>query len=129
MKKQIIALSAIAALSTASFANSNADISLQLDLLKKQIASLEAKLNKNTKSIKKVTKKVKRTAKKLNKVRAHDAGDNIKWDVDFRTTVDNIDYKHANGDHTKNNSYIANRLLLNMKYKADQRVTFYGTLA
>jgi len=129
MRKKIIALSAVAALSVNAFATDNSDITLQLELLKKQIASLEKKMNKNTKKIKKVAKKVKRTGKKLNKVKAHDAGDNIKWDVDFRTTVDNIDYKKADGTHSKNHDLLSSRLLLNMKFKADEKVTFYGTLA
>jgi hypothetical protein len=129
MKKKLIALSALAAFSLNLQADTNSDLKLQLELLKKQISALEAKLNKNTKKIKKVAKKVKKTAKKLNKVKAHDAGDNIKWDIDFRTAVDNIDYKHAKGNHSKNSSLLSNRLLLGMKYKADDKITFYGTLA
>ena len=126
MKKGIIALSAVAAFATTSFAS--ADMQLQLDLLKKQIASLEAKMNKNTKTIKKVTKKTKKLGKKLNVVKAHDAGDNIKWDIDFRTAVDKITYKHADGSESKNSALMTNRLLLGMKYKADDTITFYGTL-
>jgi len=86
-------------------------------------------MKSNTKKIKKVAKKVKKTAKKVNAVRAHDAGDNIKWNIDFRTAVDNIDYKMTDGSHNKNGAVLTNRLYLNMKYKADDKVTFYGTLA
>ena len=126
MKKGIIALSVAAALATTSFAD--ADMQLQLDLLKKQIAALEAAMNANTKSIKKVTKKTKKLGKKVNKVKAHDAGDNIKWDIDFRTSVDKINYTHASGAKSSNSGLLTNRLLLGMKYKADERVSFYGTL-
>ncbi len=126
MKKGIIALSAVAAFATTSFANS--DMQLQLDLLKKQIAALEAQMNTNSKAVKKVTKKTKKLGKKLNIVKAHDAGDNIKWDIDFRTTVDKLTYNHANGVESNNDALMTNRLLLGMKYKADDKVSFYGTL-
>ena len=111
--KKIIALSAIAAMATTTFASTD----------------LEARLNKMEKKIKKLEKKLKKSNKKLNVVKAHDANDNIKWDVDFRTTVDNINYDLANGDTKKNSSLLTNRLLLNMKFKAEDTVTFYGTLA
>lgn len=127
MKKRIIAISAVAVFATTSFAD--ASMQAQLDSLKKQIATLEAKMNKNTKSIKKVTKKTKKIGKKVNKVKAHDAGDNIKWDIDFRTDVDSISYKHTDGSKSKNDALLSNRLLLGMKFKADDNVYFYGTLA
>ena len=115
MKKGIIALSAIAALSTASFGATDAD--------------LETRLSDMEKKIKKLEKKLKKSNKKLNKVKAHDAGDNIKWDIDFRTSVDSISYKHASGETSSNDAVLSNRLLLGMKYKADDKVSFYGTLS
>ena len=110
--KKVIALSMVASMVTAGFASTD----------------VETRLNKMEKKIKKLERKLKRSNKKLNMVKAHDAGDNIKWDVDFRTTVDNIEYKMANGDKRKSSSMLANRLLLGMKFKADDTVTFYGTL-
>ena len=35
--------------------------------------------------------------KKVNKIKAHDANDNIKWGVDMRTAIDNINYDLADG--------------------------------
>ncbi len=113
MKKTIIALSAVTALATTSFGSTDID----------------ARLSKMEKKIKKLEKKLKKSNKKLNKVKAHDAGDNIKWDVDFRSTLDNITYKLADGTTKKKGSLLSNRLLLNMKFKAEDTVTFYGTLA
>jgi len=129
MNKKIIALSVFAALSTNAFAENNTSMELQLELLKKQITSLEARMNKSDKLVKKNTKKIKKTAKKLNVVKAHDAGDNIKWDIDFRTSVDKINYTHADGSKSSNDALLTNRLLLGMKYKADEKVSFYGTLS
>ncbi len=127
MKKGIIALSAVAALATTSFAN--ADMQLQLDLLKKQMAALEASMNSNAKSIQKVTKKVAKTNKKLNLVKAHDASDNIKWDVDFRTAMDSIHYTHASGAKSSNPDLLTNRLLLGMGYAPSENVFFKGKLS
>jgi hypothetical protein len=129
MKKKIIALSVFAALGTTAYADTKSDMSLQLELLKKQIASLEARMNDNDKLTKKNSKKIKKTAKKLNIVKAHDAGDNIKWDVDFRSSVDRINYTHASGKKTNNAALLSNRLLLGMKYKPEDTVSFYGTLS
>jgi hypothetical protein len=33
----------------------------------------------------------------MNEIKAHDAGDNIKWTVDFRTAYDVVDYKIGAG--------------------------------
>lgn len=111
--KKIIALSAVAALATTTFASE--DVNSRLSAMEKKITKLE--------------KQLKKTKKKLNQVKAHDAGDNIKWDVDFRTAVDKITYKHASGVESKNNSLLTNRLLLGMKFKPEDTVTFYGALS
>ncbi len=112
MTKKIIALSVIAAFATASFG---------ADDIESRVSEMETK-------IKKLEKKLKKSNKKLNAVKAHDAGDNIKWDIDFRTAVDKINYDHASGAESKNDALMTNRLLLGMKYKADELVTFYGAL-
>ncbi len=138
MKKIVLSLCATYALSTTLFANE--DMLKQLELLKAQIAQLEAqikeqnqKIEKNIKQqeqkIVKVEKKVDRTSKTVSQVKAHDAGDNIKWDVDFRTQVDSISYKLGNGQKLKNEGLLSNRLWLNMKFKADENSSFFGTLS
>jgi len=110
--KKIIALSSIVALATVGFASTN--VETRLEIMENKISKLEKKLIKAN--------------KKLNKVKAHDAGDNIKWDVDFRTSVDRLSYDHASGKESKNGSLMTNRLLLGMKFQADENVLFYGTL-
>lgn len=135
MKKNIILLSTIAALSTASFADDlNKQMYEQLQILKAQVAALEAKMNKQNakddeKRITKIEKKLARVSKKASLAKAQGAGDNLKWDVDFRTQVDNLQYKHANGSKSKNNALMTNRLWLGMKYKADENSSFFGTLS
>lgn len=140
IKKQLLALSAVAALSTTSYAATDADVLKQLEALKAQIAKLEAKLNNQNKKLEdqlknqdkklvKVEKKVKKNKAKITDVKIHDAGDNIKWDVDFRTQVDNVSYKLANGEKRTNDGIMSNRLWLNMKFQADENSSFFGTLS
>ncbi len=67
--------------------------------------------------------------KKINKVKAHDANDNIKWNVDFRTSVDNINYDMADGSTRGKNDLFSNRLWLNMAYAPDTHNVFKGQLS
>ncbi len=141
MKKHIIALSAITALSTSLFGAklTHDDLKAQIDMLKAQLAALESKIEANSaeknitqldeKRIVKLEKKVAKNSKKINKVKAHGAGDNLKFDVDFRTSVDSISYKLKDGSTVKNNSLLTNRLWLNGKYAPTDNVSFYARLS
>jgi hypothetical protein len=126
MKKSIVTLSAIAALTTTSFASD--DIKLQLELLKNQIKQLEEKMVANEEKVDKVAKTVKKNKKNIsaNKILANN--DNIKWDIDFRTAVDKISYKTASGNKFENDALLTNRLLLNMGYAPSDNVFFKGAL-
>ena len=74
--KKIITLSAIAFLTTATYAST--DMQTQIDQLTAQIQKIEAKQAKTTKKISSINKLA--------------AKDNIKFDVDFRTAYDNLNY-------------------------------------
>jgi len=113
MKKNIIVLSAVAALTTTAFATT--DVENRLDTMEKKISKLEKKLLKAN--------------KKLNKVKAHGAKDNIKWDVDFRTAMDSIHYKHASGKESSNPDLLTNRLHLGMAFSPSDNVLFKGKLS
>ena len=120
MKKKLIILSAVAALSINAFAST--DMETQIKDLKTQIKKLEKQVKKNK-------KKIKRVNKKATIAKGYAFGDNIKWGVDFRSTADRLSYKLADNTKSNNNALLANRLLLNMKYQGDKNVAFYGTLA
>jgi len=111
--KKIITLSAIAALSTSLFAST--DMQAQIDTLTKKIEKLEKKQKKQNKKISAVNKLANK--------------DNIKFDVDFRTSYDNIKYKTVGGKTFKNNGLYSNRLWLNMGYAPKSELMFKGTLA
>lgn len=56
-------------------------------------------------------------------------GNNLKFGVDFRTSLDNIHYKMADGTKQKNDALLSNRLWLNMSYAATENLSFTGQLA
>ncbi|MCB4742708.1 MAG: DUF3373 domain-containing protein [Sulfurovum sp.] len=101
--KKIIGLSLIAA-TTIAFASTANDIAS----LKKEIVKLK---------------------KKVSKVNAQTANDNIKWGADFRTSIDSINYKMANGQERSKNDLMSSRLWLNMAYTPDNHSIFKGQLS
>ena len=81
------------------------------------------------KKVEKLEKSLKKLKKQLSKVKAHDATDNIKWNVDFRTAVDKLKYTAASGKEYKNDSLLSNRLWLNMAYAPSTNMIFKGQLS
>jgi hypothetical protein len=57
------------------------------------------------------------------------SGNALKFGVDFRTAVDNLDYKMADGSKQGNDAFMTNRLWLNMEWKATDNLSFTGQLA
>jgi hypothetical protein len=111
--KKIIALSAVAFLSTSIYAN--ADVQSQIDELNAKLQKLE-KLNE-------------RQNKSISEVKMQSAKDNIKFDVDFRTAYDNLQYKTVSGAKFENDALFSNRLWLNMGYAPTDTMIFKGQLA
>lgn len=144
MKKNIIALSVVAALSTTAFAadvnkemlNQIQALKAQIDALEKKIADQEAKQKESQTTTPVVEQRIEKIEKKLDNVsktatiaKTQSSNDNLKWDVDFRTQVDNIQYKHADGSKSENDALATNRLWLGAKYKADDNSSFHGKLS
>ena len=147
MKKNIIALSVVAAISTTSFAaDINKEMYNQIQALKAQVEALEKKMAEqqavqtqkaeqvstpvvDEKRIEKIEKKLDTVSKTATAAKVQSANDNLKWDVDFRTQVDNIQYKHADGSKSENNALLTNRLWLGAKYKADDNSSFFSKLS
>ncbi|MFT5835899.1 MAG: hypothetical protein ACI9RG_000792 [Sulfurimonas sp.] len=113
--KKIIALSTVAILSTALYAEVDADTQALIDDLSKKIEKLEKKQKKNT--------------KKLGKVNSLAAKDNLKFDVDLRTAYDNLQYKTASGTKYTNDALYSTRLWLGMGYAPTSTMTFKGQLS
>ena len=111
--KKIIALSAVAFLSTSIYAN--ADVQSQIDELNAKLQKLEKQNARQNKSI--------------SEVKMQSAKDNIKFDVDFRTAYDRIEYETVGGQKYGNDALYSNRLWLNMGYAPTDTMIFKGQLA
>jgi hypothetical protein len=111
--KRIITLSAFAALTTSSLLAADVDAKL---------SEMEAKITKLEESL-------SQAKKTLNEVKAHDGNDNIKFDVDFRTSVDSIHYKTQNGSTPSNPDLLTNRLWLGMGFAPTENTMFKGKLS
>ncbi|MDD3059444.1 MAG: DUF3373 family protein [Sulfurimonas sp.] len=111
--KKIIALSSLAFLSTLAFAD--ADMQKQIDDLKAQLEKLEKTQDSQEQQI--------------SKVNIQSAKDNIKFDIDFRTSYDSLRYETAGGERYDNNSLYTNRLWLGMGYAPTDEMIFKGQLA
>ena len=141
---KIITLSAIAFLSTSLYAQTDVEI------LQDQVKALMAKVSELEKQkatpvvttnnggfdiealatkVDKIEKKQAKQTKKLSKVNAQSAKDNIKFDVDFRTSYDNIQYKMVSGEKYKNDGLYSSRLWLGMGYAPTDNMMFKGQLS
>ncbi|WNO10063.1 DUF3373 family protein [Teredinibacter sp. KSP-S5-2] len=78
-----------------------ADQSEDIELLKKQVRDLQIKTG----------------------------GNNLNFSVDYRVTLDSIEYTLADGSTAENDGLLANRLLLNMGYKYNDNLVFKGQLS
>jgi len=110
-------LSLIAALAVTGGAEAatRAQLARKLAALEAQMAELKADLES--------------TKTTVSKVKAHDAGDNIKWSVDLRTSIDNINYEMADGTERSKSDLMTTRLWLNMAYAPDENNIFKGQLS
>ena len=59
----------------------------------------------------------------------HTNGSHLKFNVDYRFAVDNLQYKMADGSKEGNDAFLTNRLWINMNWKATDNLSFTGQLA
>ena len=57
------------------------------------------------------------------------SGNHLKFSVDYRFALDNMQYKMADGSKESNNAFMTNRLWLNMNWAATKNLSFTGQLA
>jgi len=121
MKHSILSVATAISITTMNVnAATNAELEAKLKVLEEQMNELKSELKKNQKT--------------LNTVKAHDAFDNIKWSMDFRNSVDFINYEYDNygalsGTSKSNDGLLTSRLYLNMKAQPMEKLTFNGQLA
>lgn len=56
-------------------------------------------------------------------------GSHLKFQVDYRFAIENMDYEMADGSKAKNDAFMTNRLWIDMGYKATNNLSFIGQLA
>lgn len=148
MTQRILGSVVAAALLTTSVTANDA-LMQRFEKMEQEMAALKAELNalkaENTKlstqlSTPSEPKKEVASAGKLNEtleeiqdqiddLNKRTKGNNLKFGVDFRTSIDNIQYEMANGEKAKNDALFTNRLWLNMSYAATKNLSFVGQLA
>lgn len=100
----------------------------EMTALKAEITTLKG--GKEAVSIKPVaSKELDEIKDQLSDLNKKTNGNHIKFDVDFRTSIDNLNYKMADGSKQKNDALFSNRLWLNMNYAASKNLSFTGQLA
>lgn len=140
---------AAALLTTSAFAD---DTMMQrFEKMEKEMAALKAELNamkaENTKlstqfstpvaaegkkevaSNTKLNETIEEMQDQIDDLNKKTNGNNLKFGVDLRTSVDNIQYEMADGTKAKNDALLSNRLWLNMSYAATKNLSFVGQLA
>lgn len=117
MEKEMAALKAEINALKAEKANLNTELSKPSSPKNEEVASSDV-----TKTLEDIQDQITDINKKTN-------GNTLKWDVDFRTSVDNLNYKMADGSTIKNDAVMSNRLWLGMSYAATKNLSFVGQLA
>ena len=56
-------------------------------------------------------------------------GNHLKFGVDYRFALENLNYQMANGDEAKNDAFMTNRFWMNMSWAANKNLSFKGQLA
>ncbi|MEN8146018.1 MAG: DUF3373 family protein [Campylobacterota bacterium] len=69
------------------------------------------------------------TEEQLTELNKRTSGNHLKFGVDFRTAVDNLQYTMADGSKQENSAIFTNRLWLNMNWAATSNLSFTGQLA
>jgi hypothetical protein len=148
MNKRItVSVIAAAFMTTGAFANDA--LMERFEKMEKEMAALKAELNalktENTKltsqlsapsdsatavaSSSKVNETLEDMQDQIDDLNKKTNGNNLKFGVDFRTSLDNLHYEMADGSTQKNDALFSNRLWLNMSYAATKNLSFTGQLA
>lgn len=135
MTKNVI-LSAIAA-AVLTLPVSAADTDEQIEALQQQMEALQSQMD----SLKEVTgydeeedayeltERMDEIDEQFSELNRNTNGNHVKLGIDFRTAVDNLQYKMADGSEQSNDAFLTNRLWINMNWLATENISFTGQLA
>ena len=65
----------------------------------------------------------------LSEINKATSGNHLKFGVDYRFAVDNLQYKMADGSEADNDAFMTSRFWLNMDWSATENLSFKGQLA
>ncbi len=65
----------------------------------------------------------------ISEINRNTSGSHLKFQVDYRFAIENMDYEMADGSSAKNDAFMTNRLWIDMGYKATNNLSFIGQLA
>ena len=117
--KKIVKLSLVASMVALSLnANNIDDLTKQIDSLQLQINQLKSFQADTSDEIE----------ERVDEIETSILTDKIKFGLEFRTRVDNFDFKTADGTDAHDNNIWSNRLRLNMKSKITNDMKFNGRL-
>ncbi len=74
-------------------------------------------------------KEVDSLKQQLSEIKKNTSGNGLKFGVDYRVSVDSIEYEHADGSKTENDSLLTNRLWIDMKYAPRDDLSFIGQIS
>lgn len=120
MKKIAYSLVAATMLLGSNAVASDVDMKAELEALKKELMDLKKVVNGAN---------LQGMREELGAIKSATGGDNIKWDVDYRTTFDRIEYKFADGHTSSNDDLLTNRLILGGKYAPRDDLSFLMKLS
>ncbi len=65
----------------------------------------------------------------VSEINRNTTGSHLKFQVDYRFAIENMQYEMANGTEAENDAFMTNRLWIDMGYKATNNLSFIGQLA
>ena len=73
--------------------------------------------------------KVAELQENVSEINKNTNGSHLKFSVDYRFAIENLDYKMADGSKVKNDAFMTNRFWMNMSWAATDNLSFHGQLA
>ncbi|MEA3373859.1 MAG: DUF3373 family protein [Campylobacterota bacterium] len=92
-------------------------------------ATTEDRISAMEAEITELKKELAGNGEQISTINRNTNGNHIKFDIDFRTAYDNIQYEMANGDKVDNDGLLTNRLWMGMNWLYNENLSFTGQLA
>lgn len=83
----------------------------------------------NSKEFADVDERLSELEETVSEISRATSGSHLKFNIDYRFAIENMDYKMADGSKAKNDAYMTNRLWLDFGYQATGNLSFAGQLA